>query len=81
MKSQNQAHLKEEHVIWAVIDEKELTGEDQQHLLECQLCKRKVEQFKDELQEIGETAMLSVPLLTKNITLPPEEVVRASHKS
>ncbi|MDH3392102.1 MAG: hypothetical protein OEL85_09940, partial [Desulfobulbaceae bacterium] len=48
---------------------------------ECQLCKRKVEQFKDELQEIGETAMLSVPLLTKNITLPPEEVVRASHKS
>jgi hypothetical protein len=81
MKSQNQAHLKEEQVIWAVIDEKELTGEDQQHLLECQLCKRKVEQLKAELQEIGETAMVSVPPLTKNITLPPEEVVQASYKS
>ena len=81
MKSQNQAHLNEEQITWAVIDEKELTGEDRQHLLECQLCNRKVEQFKSELQELGENARLSVPALTKNVTLPREEVNPASYKS
>ncbi len=81
MKPQNQAHLNEEQITWAVIDEKELTGEDRQHLLECQLCNRKVEQFKSELQELGENARLSVPPLTKNIMLPSEEVTPASSKS
>ena len=81
MKSQNQTHLKEEQIIWAVIDEKELAGADRNHLLECQLCNKKVEQIKDELQELGENSRLSVPSLTKNIILPPEEPTLVSHKS
>jgi hypothetical protein len=81
MKSQNQAHLNEEQIIRAVIDQKELAGADRQHLLECRLCNKKVAWFKDELQELGENAGLSVPPLTKNITLPREELTPVSHKS
>jgi hypothetical protein len=81
MKLQNQAHLNGEQIIRAVIDEKELAGADRQHLLECQLCNKKVAWFKDELQELGKNAGLSVPPLTKNITLPREERTPVSHKS
>ena len=81
MKSQIQAHLKEEKIIWAVIDENELAGEDRQHLLECQLCSRKVEQFKEELQGFGENARSTVPVLTKVITLPRKKPNTENHKS
>ena len=81
MKSQNQAHLNEEQIILEVIDEEELAGADRQHLLECRLCNKKVAWFRDELQELGENAGLSVPPMTKNITLPREELTPVSHKS
>ena len=81
MKSQNQAHLNEEQIILAVVDEKELTGEHLQHILECQLCNKKISQFQDELHGLGENARLSVPPLTKNITLPKEEESSVSYKS
>jgi hypothetical protein len=81
MKSENQAHLSEEQIIRAVIDEKELAGEDRQHILECQLCNNKINQFQAELQELGENARLSVPPMTKNITLPSAEGTPASYKS
>ena len=81
MKSQNQAHLREEQIIWAVIDEKELAGEDRQHLLECQLCNNKVASFREELQGLGEKAMVSVPPLTKNIILPSGESTPESYRS
>lgn len=81
MKQQKQNHLKEEQVIWAVIDEHELTGEDRQHLLECQLCSGKVARFKAELQELGENARMSVPPQTRTIRLPIEEPAKPSAKS
>lgn len=81
MKSQNQAHLNEEQIIRAVIDENELAGEDRQHILECQPCSRKVKEFQNELQGFGESARMSVPPLRKNITLPQEEESSASYKS
>jgi hypothetical protein len=81
MKSQNDVHLQEEKIIRAVIDENELAGEDRQHLEDCQLCNRKVAWFKVELQELGDNARVSVPPLTKNITLPREEPTPASYKS
>ena len=81
MKSQNQSHLNEEQIIRAVIDEKDLTGEDRQHLLDCRLCKSKVALFKDDLQELGDDAKVSVPPLTKNISLPGDEATSLSYKS
>ena len=81
MKSQNQSHLDEKQIIRAVIDEKELAGEDRQHLLECQHCNDKVAWFKDELQEFGDNVRVSVPPLTKNIILPREEATPVSYKS
>jgi len=81
MKSQIQAHLKDEKIIRAIIDENELAGEERQHLFECQLCSKKVEQFKEELQEFGENARSTVPPLTKRIALPSEEPNPANNKS
>jgi len=81
MKSQLQAHLKDEKITWAVIDENELAGQDRQHLFECRLCRRKVEQFKKELQGFGVNAMSTVPPLTKRITLPGEELNPVNNKS
>jgi len=80
MKSERQAHLNEEQIIGAVIDEKELTGEDRQHLLECRICHGKIEHLRDELQELGENARLSVEPMRKNITLPREEPASAGFR-
>jgi hypothetical protein len=81
MKSQNQSHLNEEQIIRAVIDEKDLTGEDRQHFMNCQLCTSKVALFKDDLQELGDNARVSVPSLRKNISLPGDEETALSYKS
>ena len=81
MKPQNQAHLQEEQIIRAVIDEQELDGADRQHILKCRVCREKIAWFKDKLEELGENAVLAVPPLKKNITLPSEELTPASNKS
>ena len=79
MKTQDQAHLNEEQIIRAVIDEEDLAREDRQHISECRLCNDKINQFQAELQELGENASLSVPPLTKKITLPAEEGTAVSY--
>ena len=81
MKVQNQAHLQEEQILWAVIDEKELAGDDQQHLLECPVCKRKVEQFRGELQEFGQKAWQAVPPFSRTVRLPSEKPATVSHNA
>lgn len=73
MKSHNYGHLREEQIVWAVIDKKELSNEDYIHLMECRLCQGKVEQFTTELQVFGEKAKLTVPTLKKSITMPRPE--------
>ena len=81
MKSQNQIHLNDDMIVRAVIDDKELTGKQRQHFLECRFCYKKVEQLKSELQEFGENTRLSAPSLTKNIILPSDEPNQTSYKS
>jgi hypothetical protein len=79
MKLQNHYHLQEEQILWAVIDEKELAGDDRQHLLECRVCKKKVEQFGNELQKFGQEARQTVPPFSRPVKLPKEKPVRVSH--
>lgn len=79
MKVQNHGHLQEEQVLWAVIDEKELAGDSQKHLLDCPACKKKVEQFRDELEQLGQKARQSVPPFMRAVKLPKEESATVSH--
>jgi hypothetical protein len=81
MKAKGYAHLQQEQIHWAVIDEMELAGDDQQHLRECPVCKRKVEQFRGELQELGQKAEQAVPPFSRPVWLPSEEPVRISRNS
>lgn len=78
MSVQNDIHLNDEQLILAVIDEKDLTGENHRHLQECSICNEKVASFRAELLEFGEYARASVPPLTKNMILPQDESASAS---
>jgi hypothetical protein len=79
MKEQIDKHLREEQIIWAVIDKQELAGDLQQHLLECDLCKGKVARFSNELDEFGQKAKQSVPPLSRQIRLPAAAPKRIRH--
>jgi len=81
MKVQSHDHLQEEQVLWAVIDEKELAGDVQQHLLDCPVCKKKVEQFRDELELLGQKAHQAVPPFTRAVELPKEKSAAVSHNN
>jgi hypothetical protein len=81
MKVQDQKHLPEKQILWAVIDEKELSGEEQQHLAGCPLCRNKVGQFKEELQLFGQKANQAVPPFSKPVKLPDEKPVNVSHNA
>jgi hypothetical protein len=70
MKAQNSFHLQEEQILKAVVDENELAAEEQQHLLECATCKKKVVQFNDELQKFGQKAIQAVPPFSQAVKLP-----------
>jgi hypothetical protein len=80
MKKHNYGHLSEDGIIWAVVDEKELSEEDHCHLMGCRLCQGKVEQFTAHLQVFGERAELSVPPLTKTMRMPQAEPAAAKHR-
>lgn len=73
MKLPEQQHLNEDQILWAVIDEGELPEEVRDHLMECQVCNERISNIRDELHGFGENAVLSVPALTKKITLPHDE--------
>ncbi len=79
MKAQNHVHLQDEHILRAVIDDKDLAGPEQEHLRECSVCKRKVEQFRGELLDFGQKASLAVPPFSRSVRLPREKPAAVSH--
>ncbi|KPK00422.1 MAG: hypothetical protein AMJ60_01465 [Desulfobacterales bacterium SG8_35] len=79
MKAQKYVHLQEEQVLWAIIDEEDLAGDDRKHLRECPDCRRKVERFRDELHEFGQKARQSVPPFSGTVRLPGEKPAPVSH--
>lgn len=70
MKAQNHQHLQEEHILWAIIDETELSEEARKHLQGCSVCKGQVKHFRDELQEFGQQAKGAVPPFSRPVKLP-----------
>jgi hypothetical protein len=79
MKIQNHSHLLDKQILWAVIDEKELGGDAQQHLRECPVCQRKVGQFRGELQEFGQKAGQAVPPCSRPVKLTKDKAAARSH--
>jgi hypothetical protein len=72
MIEQDKAHLQSEQMIWAVIDRDELAGDARHHLLACPVCRGKVEDIQNELQEFGRKACQAVPPLSSPVKLPEE---------
>lgn len=81
MKGQNNPHLQEGRILWAVIDDEELAADEQQHLQNCPACTSKVEQFQAELQELGHKARMSVPPLSRPVSMPKARVAAVSHST
>jgi len=79
MKEQNHEHLQVEQILWAVIDKKELAVDLQQHLLECQVCNAKVEEFRKDMQGFGLKARQAVPPFTRSVKLPAATASRDGH--
>lgn len=79
MKDLTNGHLRDEQIIWAVIDKQELTGDARQHLQECEACNTKVEQFSGDLQEFGREARQAVPPFSGTVKLPAAKPSRGSH--
>jgi len=79
MNGQNHPHLRQEQILWAIIDEQELGKDEQRHLLECPVCRQNVAQFKGELQEFGQRAKQSVPPFSRQLLLPAAAPTKVSH--
>jgi predicted anti-sigma-YlaC factor YlaD len=79
MKSPSQIHLDEKQINRAVVDETDLPEQYRSHLVECQVCRKQVEQVGTDLFLFGEHARLSVPPMTKTVSLPTDESVSAVH--
>jgi len=81
MKEKNHDHLPEGQILRAVVDEKDLPGEDQQHLRACSVCKRKIEQVRGGLQAFGKKAGQAVPPFSRPVRLPSEKPARISQNA
>jgi hypothetical protein len=81
MKSPSQFHLDEDQINRAVVDETDLPEQNRRHLVECQVCRKRVEQVRTELFMFGEHARSSVPPMTKTVSLPSDKSVAAEHSS
>ncbi|CAN2039806.1 Zinc-finger domain-containing protein [Candidatus Magnetomoraceae bacterium gMMP-15] len=58
-------HLNEDQLIYAVIDENDLSAREYNHLKQCFNCKKRKDQFKQQLSSLGEMANSFVPARQK----------------
>lgn len=79
MMEQDQIHLQQEQILWAVIDERELGQDVYQHLQKCPVCKAKIEQYNAELLEFGRKALEAVPPSRRTVRLPCKRPAAISH--
>ena len=67
-------HLTEEEITWAIVDKDELPQRAKEHLMQCQICSKKVEDFASSLGKIGKLA-------TQSVHVPPPRGVFQRNKS
>lgn len=73
MNLDNEHHLDEQQLIQAVVDENDLPGAMQAHLVTCHQCRTSKESFEQELASLGQMAERYAPKPEKRIALPVHE--------
>ena len=69
-------HLNEDQLIRAVVDEDDLPGPLQEHLLKCEFCCTEKERLENQLSRLGRMAESLTPLPGKRVKLPAERSSR-----
>ena len=67
-------HLNEETILQAVIDEADLSDQQQQHLAQCPQCRANKERLENELAHLGQLAERYAPEPLRRITLEGDKI-------
>jgi hypothetical protein len=70
----NERHLGEKDILQAVIDDTDLSMQQEQHLVECPRCRSRKEQLEYELARFGQLAEHYVPKPRRRVTLVERNV-------
>ena len=70
----SKAHLEEDDILQAVIDNHDLSELHQQHLMECSQCRTRKEQLEQELARLGQLAERYAPKPQKRIILAEQKI-------
>lgn len=81
MKEPHQEHLRDEDILWAVIDSKDLAEDAQYHLHTCSFCSGRIEQLRTDLEVFGDKARQAVPPLSQPIRVPAFRPVPVTKKN
>jgi len=72
--NQSKPHLEEDDILQAVIDDKDLSALQQQHLGECAQCRQRKAQLEQELARLGQLAERYAPKPQKRIVLAEQKI-------
>lgn len=73
MKSFADTHLNDNQLLWAVVDEEELTPAAREHIQFCPGCAGALEEMRRDLEQLGDRAEELRPASTRRIVPPPRE--------
>lgn len=73
MSSDKGLHLDEDQLLWAVVDETELSPPLKGHLSTCDQCRAAKRRFEQDLARLGQMAQRFAPLPRKRISLPMDK--------
>jgi hypothetical protein len=66
-------HLDEDEIVWATVDEAELSTSAQDHLTKCSMCREKRERLHRELAQLGQMAVHFAPSPRRRIVVARED--------
>jgi hypothetical protein len=78
MKPEKDLHLKEEHLITALVDANDLAPALREHLARCPVCRIEKERVENSLERLGREAARLSPAPRKKILLPLEQPEKTS---
>ena len=73
MSTNEDLHLDEDQLLWAVVEEAELPLPLQEHLSACPQCRAKKERFERDLARLGQMAERFAPSPRRRVSLPVEK--------
>ncbi len=70
MSTKHTAHIKEQHLLQAVIENTRLTQAEEDHLAQCRQCRSAIDDLKVDLRSLRRASERFTPKRTRRITLP-----------